>query len=298
MGSGANSVAVLGTGIIGSAMARNVAAAGMRTAAWNRSVERAEPLAEDGVSIAALPAEAVAGAEVVITALTDGDAVQDVMAHKRTVDAMAADAVWLQMSTIGIDATDEARALADGAGVEFVDAPVVGTKEPAEEGKLIVLASGRDETLDRCAPVFDAVGARTLRLGEAGAGTRMKLIVNDWLIALTTGLAETFALADTVGVDPRQFLDVISGGPVDAGYAQLKGGMMIDREYPTSFPLRLAAKDARLVLDAANGLDLPLSSAALGRLQEAAEMGLADEDIAAVYEAATAREDRRPAAAA
>ena len=290
------SVAVLGTGIMGAAIARNLAAAGIETRAWNRSPERAEPLADHGVTVASAAAEAADGADAVLTMLADADAVLSVMTKERVIEAMSSDAIWLQMSTIGRDGIDDAIALAERTHLRIVDAPVVGTKQPAEEGKLVVLASGPGTALDACEPVFDPIAARTVRLGEAGAGTRMKLVVNTWLLALTTALAETFAVAGEVGVEPARFLEVIEGSPVDVAYAHLKGKAMLEREYDTSFPLRLAAKDARLVLEAAEGIDLPLAEVVERRFRDAAEMGLADEDMAAVYEAISSREGTRPAA--
>jgi 3-hydroxyisobutyrate dehydrogenase len=290
-------VAVLGTGIMGVAIARNLARAGLEVRAWNRTSEKAEPLAGDGVEVASSAGDAAGGADAVITMLADAEAVLGVMGDD-VVAAEPSDAIWLQMSTIGLDATQRAASLAERAGLEFVDAPVLGTKKPAEEGKLIVLASGGDEALDACEPIFDAVAARVVRLGEAGAGMRMKLVLNNWLLSLTAGLAETLAVADRLGVDGRKFLEVIEGGPMDADYAQLKGGMMIERDYETSFPLEWATKDARLVLEAVDGDELLVTEAIRGRFEAAIEMGLGEKDMSAVYEAASARDDARPAAAA
>jgi 3-hydroxyisobutyrate dehydrogenase len=291
------SVAVLGTGIMGAAIARNLAAAGIETRAWNRSAERAEPLADHGVTVAAVAAEAADGADAVLTMLADADAVLSVMTKERVIEAMSSEAIWLQMSTIGSEGTGDAIALAERTHLRIVDAPVLGTKQPAEEGKLIVLASGPAGALDACEPVFDPIAARTVRLGEAGAGTRMKLVVNSWVLALTTALAETLAVAGEVGVDPTRFLEVIEGSPVDVAYAHLKGKAMIERHYDAAFPLRLAAKDARLVLEAAEGVDLPLIEVVERRFHEAAERGLADQDMAAVFEAIVSREGAPPPAA-
>jgi 3-hydroxyisobutyrate dehydrogenase len=153
-----------------------------------------------------------------------------------------------------------------------------------------VLASGPDEAIDRVRPVFDAIGARTIELGEAGAGTRMKLVVNHWLLSLTTALAEALALADALGLDGARFLEVIEGGPVDAGYAQLKGRMMLAHDYEPSFPLSLARKDADLVGEAAAASDLALAlnEAVRARFAAAERAGHADDDMAAVAEAARA----------
>jgi 3-hydroxyisobutyrate dehydrogenase len=278
-------IAILGTGIMGLPMARNLLAAGLEVRAWNRTSSRAEPLAEDGAKVATSPAEAVHGAEVVITMLADGDAVAATMEDGAALGAMADGALWLQMSTVGIAATEALQALADERGVTFVDAPVLGTKLPAEKGELLVLASGPEETRERCAPLFDAVGSKTVWLGDAGAGTRMKLVLNNWLLALVEGLAETIALADSLAIDPREFLETIEGGPLGVPYARLKGELMIEREFPPSFPLDLALKDARLVLEAAERKDveLPLTREVEAQMGRAVEAGHGEEDMAAVY---------------
>jgi 3-hydroxyisobutyrate dehydrogenase len=163
-------VAFLGTGIMGAPMARNVRAAGHEVSAWNRSREKAEPLAQDGVTVAGSVAEAVAGADVVVTMLADAQAVEAVA--EEALGAMDG-AVLVQMSTIGLDATDRLAQRAEAAGVAFVDAPVSGTKQPAEQGKLVVLASGPEAVRERVDPVFDAVAAKTVWLGEAGSGQRL-----------------------------------------------------------------------------------------------------------------------------
>ena len=277
-------VAVLGTGTMGAPMARNIAAAGHEVRAWNRSRERAEPLAADGVQVAGSPDEAAAGAEIVLTMLSDGEAVQAVAAEL----AFPESAVWAQMSTVGIQATERLLARAADAGVLLVDAPVLGTKAPAEQGKLIVIASGEAGARERCAPVFDAVGTRTVALGdEPGASTRMKLVLNAWLVSLVEGLAESVALAEGLGVDPAGFLEIIDGGPIGPAYAKMKGTMMIDRSYEPSFSLALAAKDARLALDAAgaSGLELPALRAIRAQLERAVEQGHGDADMAAAVEA-------------
>jgi 3-hydroxyisobutyrate dehydrogenase len=273
-------IAVIGTGIMGAPMARNIAAAGHEVVAWNRTREKAEGI--DGVDMAGSPAKAVDGADAVVTMLADGDAVQSV-----APDAITGDALWLQMSTVGIAATERLADLARDRGATFVDAPVLGTKQPAEKGELVVLAGGPDDALDRAQPVFDAVGSKTVRLGEAGNGTRMKLVLNSWLVTLVEGLAETIAFAERIGVDPSRFLEIIDGAPIGAPYAQLKGKAMIDRDFTPSFPLSLALKDARLVRQAAEkaGIDLPIAQVVERQFGRAVEAGHGDEDLAAAYHA-------------
>ena len=211
-------IAILGTGIMGLPMARNLVVAGLDVRAWNRTPDKAQPLADEGVEVASNPADAVRGADLVITMLADGDAVAGTMEDGGALTAMAEGALWIQMSTVGIAANEALQALADERRVTFVDAPVLGTKLPAEKGELLVLASGPEDCVDRCRPVFEAVGSKTLWLGEAGTGTRMKLVLNNWVISLTESLAETIALAESLAIDPQQFLDTIDGGLVGVPY--------------------------------------------------------------------------------
>ena len=278
-------VAVLGTGTMGEPMARNMLEAGLAVRAWNRSSEKSERLREHGAEVSDSAADAICGAQLVVTMLSDGDAVLGVVAPDLLARAEAG-AIWIQMSTIGIDATRRCEHLARDAGVAFVDAPVLGTAQPAQEGKLVVLASGPAEALQRCRPLFDAVGQRTLELGAAGAGTRLKLVTNAWLVSIVAGLAETFALAEGLGIAPNRFLDAIAGGALDVPYAKIKGTLLLERDFePPSFQLRHAAKDARLALDAAGREQLELSvlERIAAQLDRAVQAGHGDEDMQAVY---------------
>ena len=294
-----DSAAVLGTGIIGAAVARNLAKAGIETSAWNRTAEKAEPLADDGVRVADDPADAVEGAGAIITVLGDGDSVADVMdGEDGALAAAADDAVWIQLSTVGLEPIERLIHLASDAGVTFIDAPVLGTRKPAEDGNLIVLASGPDEAIGRCKDIFEAIGARTVELGEAGQSSRMKLVLNGWLLSLTAGLAQSLNLAEALDVDPEKFLSVIEGGPLDVDYAHMKGAMMISRQYETSFSLANAAKDAGLVVAAADahGVELALAETIRELFDEALEQGHGASDMAAVHEVASSQADDRPAA--
>jgi 3-hydroxyisobutyrate dehydrogenase len=277
-------VAVLGTGYMGAPMARNLAEAGHAVRVWNRSRERAEPLAAAGVTIADSPAGAVDGADIVITMLSDGPVVAEVI--DAAAKGFGSDVVWLQMSTVGDAWSAKLAARAADLGVVHVDAPVLGTKEPAEDGQLVVLAAGAAAVRDRVAAVFDVVGSRTVWLDEVGQASRLKLVINAWIAALTVALAESVALAEHLGVDPRQFLDAIDGGAVGAPYAQIKGPMMIAGDYPTSFPVRLARKDVGLVLEAAgDGLPLRVAEAVAAQFSAAIDAGAGEDDMAAVRRA-------------
>ena len=287
----AGTVAVLGAGgTMGLAMARNIARAGLPVRAWNRSRSKAEPLAADGAYVADTPADAAAGAGIVLTMLADADAVVTVMECDDGALPVMADTgeaeppIWLQMSTIGEEATEWCIGLAGRYGVGFADAPVLGTRQPAEKGQLVVLESGPEEARPRTQPVFDAVGHRTIRAGQAGAGTRLKLVTNSWVLAVVEAGAETIALAEGLAIDPALFFQAIEGGPLDLPYLRAKARAIAERDFTPSFRLSLAAKDAGLAADAAwqHGLDLPLLELLTRRLgQAAAEHG--DKDISATY---------------
>ncbi|HWF54924.1 MAG TPA: NAD(P)-dependent oxidoreductase [Solirubrobacteraceae bacterium] len=276
-------IAVLGAGgIMGLPIARNLARAGFDLRAWNRSHEKAAPLADDGACLCASPAEATTGADIVLTMLADADAVLHVI--KDALQGVGENAVWMQMSTIGESGTERCAELARERGIAFVDAPVLGTKAPAEQGKLVILASGPEALKDRLQPIFDVVGQRTLWVGQAGAGTRLKLATNAWVLTVVEGGAETLALAAGMGIDPRLVLEAISGGALDLPYLQMKGTAMIERDFTPSFSLALAAKDAALMEEAAerHGLDLPLIRTIRDRLAEGVERH-GDKDMSATY---------------
>ena len=277
---GNQEVAVVGTGIMGGAIASRLVSNQFSVRAWNRNPEKASVT---GARVASAPAEAVAGADVVITMLSDGNVTETMM--RDAVGSMEPGAIWLQMATIGIEATERLVDMAASTKVAYLDAPVLGTKQPAEQGQLVVFASGSEDAYERCRPIFDVIAVKELWLGEAGGGTRLKLVVNAWLAALIAGLAEAIALAEGIGVDPADFLAAIEGGPVGPAYAQVKGKMMIERSYPTAFPLHLLTKDVDLVSRAAEraGVDLRLPDS-IRSLIRAASGEHGDEDMSALVE--------------
>lgn len=277
-------IAFLGTGTMGMPMARNLLKSRFELRAWNRSTERAQPLADAGARVLDDPRAATQDADVLITMLSDADAVLEPAGV--ALGALGEHGVWVQMSTIGIAGTDRCARLAEKNAVQFVDAPVLGTREPAEQGKLIVLASGPPGARETCQPIFDAIGARTMWLGDAGAATRCKIVINTWIVGAVGVLAETIVLAETLGVDPQRFFEAVEGGPLDLPYARMKGAAMIERSFDDpSFRLALSRKDAELILDAAapHGLELPIIEAVTERLRRAEDRGHGDEDMAATY---------------
>jgi 3-hydroxyisobutyrate dehydrogenase len=280
------SVAVLGTGIMGAGMARSLLREGHEVTVWNRSTEKAKPLADDGARVADDAGDAVAGADVVITMLFDTDAVAQTM--QPVLSRFREGAVWVQTSTVGIEGTDRLAALARDAGVDYLDVPMLGTKAPAENGQLVVLASGPSSLRDRVQPVFDAIGSRTQWVSETvGDASRLKLAVNAWIGVVVNGVAQSIALARGLGLDPQQFLDAVGGGALDAPYVQLKGKAMIDGDYTPSFELDGVIKDTDLIHAALReaGVDATLATAVRDRLGVASDDGHGQKDMSAVVHA-------------
>ncbi len=279
-------VAVLGTGIMGAGMTRSLLREGLEVVVWNRSTDKAKPLADDGARVAETAADAVAGADVVITMLFDTDAVAQTI--EPVLLQFRDGAVWVQASTVGIEGTDRLAALARDAGVDFLDTPMLGTKAPAENGQLVVLASGPSSLRDTVAPVFDAIGSRTQWVSETiGDASRLKLAINAWIGVMVNGIAQSVALARGLGIDPQQFLDAVDGGAVNAPYVQLKGKAMIDGEYAPSFELDGVIKDTDLITAALReaGVDTTLATAVRDRLAAASADGHGAQDMAAVIHA-------------
>jgi 3-hydroxyisobutyrate dehydrogenase len=282
-GNGRPAVAVIGAGIMGSAMARNLAAAGLPTRVWDRAATATGPLADAGAVVAASPRDAVRDAAVVITMLPTADAVESVIFDGQLAEAFAEGAVWAQMGTIGVEATLRIRdrLATQRPGVMFVDAPVSGSKGPAEQGQLLILAAGPAAAADAVRPAFDVIGRKTVWLGDAGRGSQMKLVVNAYLSILIEGVAETMELADRLGIDHQQLAEVIEGGPLDAPLADAKFHKMDRGDFAAEFPLEWALKDVDLVIGAAGGQAPPLLAALSGQWHAAVDAGYGRQDISA-----------------
>ena len=276
-------VALLGTGIMGAGMGHNVLAAGLPLRVWNRTAAKAAALGEAGAVVATDPADAVAGADVIVTMLGDGKHVREVMERAAPGDGQ----VWAQMTTVGAD-QDALLALAREHGLRFVDAPVVGTRAPAEQGTLLVLAAGAPDVRAAVQPVFDAVGRETRWVADDAEGlaaSRLKLVVNSWVLAITAATGEALALAKGLDVDPQAFLDAVGGGPLDLPYLQAKAAAIRAADWTPSFSVTNAAKDADLISAAAEaaGIRLDLAPAAAARFRRTADAGHGDDDMAANY---------------
>ena len=279
----APTIALLGTGTMGLPIGRNLLEAGLPLRVWNRNADKAKPLAEQGATTAGSAGDAVAGADVVITMLYDADSVAEVI--RQAAGRFAPSTTWLQLTTVGVEGAEQLGRLAEELELIYVDAPVLGTKQPAERGELVVLAAGPDEIRPTCQPIFDIIGARTIWLDRPGDASRLKLVANAWVFAVVEGIAQSLALADGLGLDPKLFLDAVRGGAMDAPYVQLKGNSMLAGNFTPSFGLSNADKDARLILRAAElaGIELPITRTAHESFVRAIEDGHGEQDLAAVF---------------
>ena len=258
-------VAVLGTGIMGAGMARSLLRAGLEVRAWNRTIERALPLEESGARVEANAADAVRAADVVLTMLADGAAVQAAM--DAAEPGLSAGQIWLQNSTVGIEPIGALAEFAERHGLRFVDAPVSGTRQPAENGQLLVLAAGPADVREPLSPVLDAISARTIWLGDDGAkatASRLKLVINSWVLATTEATAEAISLSEALGLDPTLFARTLAGGITDSTFLQTKAAAIANDDYTANFSAAMAAAIAE-------------------RMARTVEAGHGDKDMAATY---------------
>ena len=260
-------VAVIGTGTMGSAMAQRLLGAGMDVGVWARHRSSTKALVESGATAFESADDAAKAADVVITMLPTADATEDVMFSGRGLSAMRQGSVWVQMATIGVERTEglAERITAARPEVVFVDAPVSGSRAPAESGQLLILASGPDAVAPTLEPVFGVLGRSTLWLGPAGTGSRMKLVLNTWLAFQTEGAAESAALAANLGIPTQALFAALRDNPLASPYALSKLTKMVDNDFHADFALDWALKDLDLVASDAGPGVAPIAAAIADR---------------------------------
>lgn len=276
-------VAVLGTGIMGAGMAERLLDQGFSVDVWDRTPAATARLAQRGATAHGQPAEAARMADIVITMLPTGDAVSDVMLRQDAVAAMRPNGIWAQMGTVGIEAIDQ---LLDAVrtrrpDVALVDAPVSGTRGPARNGQLVILASGPDRAHATLEPVFNALGQRVLWLGPAGVGTRLKLVLNTWLAFDVEAAAEASAAADRLGVPYEALLAAVRGGPVASGTALARLAKMETSDHSPQFPLEWGLKDLDLTAAATGPDAIPVARAIADRWRVLVGQGAGRLDVSA-----------------
>jgi 3-hydroxyisobutyrate dehydrogenase len=280
-------LAVLGLGTMGRGMAGSALRNGISTVVWNREPQGVRELADQGAEVAPSAVDAVKGADVVITMVTDTEAVTSIAVDLGVLDALPPGAVWAQMSTIGVEGTATVSSLVDQRrpDVLFLDAPVSGSKAPAEAGKLVIFASGSAQARPIVEPVFDAIGQRTVWLGPVGAGSRMKLVNNTLLAFSAEGVANSLALARRLGLDVRSVLDAFEGGPLISPWASGKISRVESNNYSPEFPLALALKDVHLALEEADPERFAVLASLAREWEQLVDQGLGNEDVTVVTRA-------------
>ena len=246
-------VAVLGIGAMGHGMAASALRAGIPVIVWNRTMEATRDLAELGAQVADTAAAAARRAAIVVTMVTDADAVISIARDQGMLAALAPGTIWVQMSTIGVAGINRVAAMVSGErpDVMLLDAPVSGSRDPAERGELVIFASGSGEARSRVEPLFGALGQRTIWVGEVGAATRLKLVNNTWLAFATEAVAASAALARLLGLEAGTVVDALGGGPLVSPWQAAKLQRVASGEFSAQFALSLALKDVHLALQAA-----------------------------------------------
>ena len=277
------SVAVLGTGLMGAPMALCLLRAGFSVSVWNRTAEKTQPLAAEGANATATPAEAVSGANVVITMLADGPTVDSVLFGAGVAEALSDGAIVIDMSSIP-PATARTHAVRlSERGVYYLDAPVSGGTKGAAEGSLAIMAGGAPETFTAARPVLEAMG-RPLLIGPNGTGQLAKL-ANQAIVAVSIGaVSEALLLAAAGGADPSKVREALSGGFADSPILKQHGQRMLERNFVPGGPIRMQVKDLRTILETAeaSGLDLPISAAVAALFEDCLNNGLAECDHSAL----------------
>lgn len=273
--------AFLGLGTMGRAMATSALRAGIPTIVWNREPDATRDLAELGADVAETAADAAGRAEIVVTMVTNADAVISIARDQGMLAALAPGTIWIQMSTIGVEGIERVAALVDAErpDVILLDAPVSGSKVPAEQGQLTIFASGPEEARSRVGPLFEALGERTIWVGAVGAGSRLKLVNNTWLAFTSEAVVSSIALARRSGLGTETVTGALDGGPLVSPWQAAKLQRIAKDDYSTQFGLSLALKDVHLALQAADdGRFVALASLA-DEWQHAVDDGLGDQDL-------------------
>jgi 3-hydroxyisobutyrate dehydrogenase len=273
--------AFLGLGTMGRAMATSALRAGIPTIVWNREPDATRDLAELGADVAETAADAAGRAEIVVTMVTNADAVISIARDQGMLAALAPGTIWIQMSTIGVEGIERVAALVDAErpDVILLDAPVSGSKVPAEQGQLTIFASGPEEARSRVGPLFEALGERTIWVGAVGAGSRLKLVNNTWLAFTSEAVVSSIALARRLGLGTETVTGALDGGPLVSPWQAAKLQRIAKDDYSTQFGLSLALKDVHLALQAADdGRFVALASLA-DEWQHAVDDGLGDQDL-------------------
>jgi 3-hydroxyisobutyrate dehydrogenase-like beta-hydroxyacid dehydrogenase len=278
-------VGFMGLGIMGTAMSANLLKASYPVMVYNRTPDKAEPLVKLGAGLASNPKALAKAADVVITMVTGPEALQDLLwGPDGAGGAFDHHKVFINMSSVSPGATRDLARELEPTGVTFIDAPVSGTKQPAEDGTLVILASGPQEKIQELEPLFLAMGKKVVYCGPVGQGSMMKMFINLLLGLMMEGFAEAMNFGRLGGLSPEAMLDTVSSGPLNCGMFQVKAGNLLNNTYPAAFPLKHMTKDAKFIVDTAYelGAPVPLGQLVLHLCRLGVAQGWGDEDISAM----------------
>jgi 3-hydroxyisobutyrate dehydrogenase len=277
-------VAVLGIGAMGHGMAASALRAGIPTIVWNRAPAATQDLAARGAEVAASAAGAARRAAIVVTMVSDADAVISIARDQGMLAALAPGAVWVQMSTIGVAGIERVAAMvaAERGDVLLLDAPVSGSRDPAEQGQLTIFASGPQQARPRVAPLFAALGQRTVWVGGVGAGSRLKLVNNTLVAFAAEAVAVSVALAGRLGLATETVVEALGGSPIVSAWQAAKLQRIAKGEFSAQFALSLALKDVRLALQAADDDRFAALAGLAEEWQQAVDQGLGGQDLTVV----------------
>jgi 3-hydroxyisobutyrate dehydrogenase len=284
MAAASDHVAFLGIGTMGHGMAASALGAGVPAVVWDRHPDKTADLADRGATAAGSPADAARQAGIVVTMVPDAGAVMSLARDQGMLAALPPGAIWAQMSTIGLAGIHDVMAMVarDRPDVLLLDAPVSGSKDPAEQGQLVIFASGPDEARPRVAALFGALGQRTIWAGPAGTGTRLKLVNNTWLAFAAEAVASSVALGRRLGLDTETLISALHGGPLVSPWQAAKLPRISRGDYSAQFALSLALKDVHLALEAAAGERFAVLARLADEWQQAVEAGFGDEDLTVI----------------
>ena len=273
--------AFLGVGAMGHGMATSALRAGIPTIVWNREPRATRDLAELGADVAETAADAARRAEIVVTMVTDADAVISIARDQGMLAALAPGTIWVQMSTIGVEGIERVATIVDAErpDVILLDAPVSGSKVPAEQGQLTIFASGPKGVRSRVDPLFEALGQRTIWVGAVGAGSRLKLVNNTWLAFTSEAVASSIALARRLGLGTETVVGALDGSTLVSPWQVANLQRIAKDDYSTQFGLSLALKDVHLALQAADDGRFAALASLADEWQKAVDDGLGDQDL-------------------
>ncbi|CAI9107218.1 OLC1v1006526C1 [Oldenlandia corymbosa var. corymbosa] len=279
-------IGFLGMGIMGKAMAMNLLRHGFKVTVWNRTLSRCDELVEHGASVGESPAAVVKKCKYTIGMLSDPPAALSVVFDKGgVIEQICSGKGYIDMSTVDADTSSKISEAITSKGGQFLEAPVSGSKKPAEDGQLVILAAGEKLLYEAAIPAFDVMGKKSFFLGQVGNGAKMKLVVNMIMGSMMNAFSEGLVLADNSGLSSQTLLDVLELGAIANPMFKMKGPAMIQGNYTPAFPLKHQQKDMRLALALGdeNAVSMPIAAAANEAFKKARNEGLGDLDFSAVH---------------